>query len=138
MSIDIAAGNFEGARVNINRDCMRLGTMKCDGNRDGRRTGADIEKTGGIVLRKRRDGLTDEKLGFGARNEDAWIDLEFDRVELFLPNQIGDRFTLCPLFDQFAKASSVGRGDLSIEEGVEIDSLTRENMREKDFSVQSR
>ncbi len=48
---------------------------------------------------KRGDGSADENFGLRARNENARIDLELDRVELSLSDQIGDRFALRSLLD---------------------------------------
>jgi hypothetical protein len=135
--MDVSDSNFECARIDIDRHAMRLGSMQSDGDGDGRRAGTDIEKMGGFALGKRRDGSADENFRLWPRNENARVDVEFDRVELLLSDQVSDRFSLGSLFDEVTKARSVGRGDLGVKKGIEVDSPAGEDVREKNLRIES-
>jgi len=86
------------------------------------------------VIERQRDQV----LGLGARDQHRRGDLQPQRIELAMPDQVGDRDPFAASFDQLAKSLTLRAAGLGVECRVEFDSATIQGVSEEHFGVQPR
>jgi hypothetical protein len=93
MTYDILSGNCQRIAGEIDSIDVSLGEMECQRNGNASAPRADIsDHERSRTLFRPFQRRIDQRFGFGAWHEHAPIHDKLKTVELFPPNQVGDRF----------------------------------------------
>ena len=76
--------------------------------------------------------------GFGPRNQNAWRDVEVNRIELFVTDNVGHRFAGTTTFHPRTIFGQRVRWRHFFETRVQLDALALKCFGQQDFGVQTR
>ena len=141
MECDVALGDLQGLRGNIDRDDSAIGCMFRDSHGDATASGAyvgDLGHGGRFELSDSIDRFDDDMLGFAARDQARGIDLEWEGIELLFSDEVGDRLMGRASPDQFPKFAFDLLGRFLVELGVQIDALVPARVGEQYFGIEAR
>jgi hypothetical protein len=127
---------------------QELGSFLSDGHCDASAAGANIDdvnrllgggcRTGiALVFLEAIEGFDHYVFCFAARNQACRGDLERQRVELFLADEVGDRFPGRATFDQVPEDGFDRFGWFFVERSVEVDALATAGLGEQHLGIEA-